>query len=70
MNVEGTITGTRLPCMVEGCESAAVGWVTIDEESGWDINGQIHGDRVSNKHVCKEDRNDMISLGGWKWKQW
>lgn len=64
-----TATGTNLPCMTEDCPWIALVWLTKDEEAGVDSNGQSHGDRMKNMHVCGDCRDEMKERG-WRIKQW
>ncbi len=68
--VTGTVaTGTKLPCMTEDCPWSAQVWVTIDDEPGVDRNGQPHGSRRVNTHVCVDCRDEMTQRG-WRVMSW
>ena len=64
-----TATGTNLPCMSEGCERIALVWITKDKEAGVDRNGQSHGSRRVNMHVCGNCRDELRERG-WRIKTW
>ncbi len=69
-SITGNVSsGNKLHCMTEDCVRRGAAWVERDEEAGVDSNGQPHGDRIRNLHVCMDCRDALVT-NGWRDKQW